>query len=60
VPRLRIRIALRMIKQHTDQAHWIGPLRTRRNRARRDRTAEERDELAPLHVPRKDHTLCKA
>ena len=34
-------------------------LPTRIKRPRRRRTAEKRDELAPLHLPPQGHTLCK-
>jgi hypothetical protein len=44
-------------KQHADPPHLLRPLRPRRERPRR-RDAEERDELAPLHVPSARTTPC--
>ena len=46
--------------QEHDAPYALGLLRTRHERPRCRRAAEKRDELAPLHVPRTDHALCKA
>src|SRR5262249_6570266 len=35
--------------EHADMSHALAVLRTRRERPRDDRAAEQRDELAPLH-----------
>ena len=37
------------VHEHADAPHPLGLLRARRERPRRRRTAEQRDELAPLH-----------
>jgi hypothetical protein len=46
---LRVRIALGKRKQHADPPHPVGMLRTRRERPRGSRAAEQLDELSPLH-----------
>ena len=47
-------LCLRVVRgewnEHADAPHPLGLLRARRERPRRRRAAEQRDELAPLHV----------
>src|SRR6516164_7141742 len=47
--RLSFWIILRIVHQHCDPAHPLALLRTRRERPRGRRAADERDELAALH-----------
>jgi hypothetical protein len=49
--RLKLRVALRMGHQYADAPHAVGLLRVGREWPRRSSAAEERDELAPLHLP---------
>src|SRR5262249_10450627 len=46
---LKFRVALGMRHEHTDASHLSRPLRARRERPCRCRTADQRDELAPSH-----------
>ena len=54
----RFRIIVGKELQHADVPHLVGLLCTRSKRPRSRRTAEKRDELAPLHVPTARTTLC--
>src|SRR5262245_36256996 len=47
---LCFRVALEKAHQHTDPPHPLALLRARRERPRRRRAAEERDEVAALHL----------
>src|SRR5262245_60223066 len=46
---LSFRIVRSEVHEHTDASHAPGLLRSRRERPRTCRAAEQRDELAPLH-----------
>jgi len=48
---LSFRIAFRKIHQHTDPPHPFALLRARRERPSGYRTADERDEVTPFHLP---------
>jgi hypothetical protein len=53
---LRFRIILGVAHQHADASHTVCLLRSRGKWQRHRRTAEKRDELAPLHPP-SEHAL---
>src|SRR5262245_59363553 len=48
-PGLPLGIVRGDIREHADAPHSVALLRTRRERPRRRRAAEQRDELAPIH-----------
>src|SRR5262245_16163337 len=49
-PRSRLRVGLREVGEHAHTAHSLALLRARRERPYHRRTAEYRNEVAPLHL----------